>query len=365
MWPQAGYNGRHTGNPSCLKVNIPPVGSGTVYWIDTIDPVSSFMDGSETSIDALGNIYHLSTRNHPFMQLIKFRPDGSIIWTADTLYLDAGFGFALSNDETRIYYSDFLKFTCRDSSGKFIWSLPGSSSFAIPAISKDGTIYTIIDRKITAVSPTGNIIWQAGVNINSSWVAMDRKENIYINYYSGSQFYVCKYSHNGDFLWSYPYLPQSQLIPRSVVIDGYNNIYFNTNDSILSLDKNGSVRWSRYPGRIEYIPCITHDNKIIIDSANYILAIDTAGRTIWKIPVNPANSIWVEPYLALDDNDNIYFNYSDITSDLNVCSIDRNTNMRWKCINPVDGLILPGLTLSPLGQLFDTPKRPQIVFSLK
>jgi len=365
MWPQAGYNGRHTGNPSCLKVKIPPVLSGTVYWIDTIDANSSFRDGSESCIDGLGNIYHLSTRNYPYMQLIKFRPDGSIIWTADTLYLDPGFGIALSGDETHFYYSDWMKLTCRDSSGKFIWSLPGSSLFVIPAIGKDGTIYTIINLKLSAVSPGGTIIWQAGNNIYSSWIALDRTEYIYVNYNTGSQFIVSKFSKYGGQLWSYPYLTSVQLLCRSVVIDGYNNIYFNSNDSIISLDKDGKFRWSRYPGQQEYVPCITKDNRIIIDSANCIIAVDTGGKNIWKTEVNSSSFIHVEPCFALDDNDNVYFNYWDSQMFLDVCSIDRSGNIRWTCIEPVAGLVLPGLTLSPLAQIFDTPKRPQVVFSLK
>lgn len=53
MWPMFGFNGRHSANPFGVKVNIPVVNNGVIYWIDTLASVpGTFNDGSELCADA-------------------------------------------------------------------------------------------------------------------------------------------------------------------------------------------------------------------------------------------------------------------------------------------------------------------------
>ncbi len=365
MWPQAGYNGRHTSNRNTPNVNIPPVNGGIVQWIDTIQPQGSYGDGTEAAIDSKGNIYHLSTRISPTKgQVIKFRPDGTIIWQQDSLYIDAYFGIALSADETKIYYQDFTHFSCRDSSGALVWSMDGGGT-AWPVVGSDGTIYTSYYNHLCAFTPSGVLKWSA--NYHSSgilWPSLDIEDNLYVynRNNAGTIYELLKISKNGELIWSYPNLFRNNEILFSAVIDGYNNIYFRGNDSLISVDKNGKFRWSKSLGSQYISPSITSDNKIIIEGPG-VVALDTAGNTIWVNNQIPASHI--EPYFALDNEDNIYFNCFSINTGLNVVSLDKNGNIRWDITNPVVGDQLPGLTLSPLGGIFDTPKRPRVVFYIK
>jgi hypothetical protein len=151
----------------------------------------------------------------------------------------------------------------------------------------------------------------------------------------------------------------------SVVIDGFNNIYFRDAVKLVSLNEKGDLRWMKeIPGQgfCRVVPTITKDNYIIIDSGYCVICLDTSGKTEWAANPNPG---YIEPYIILDDEDNVYFNHWYDFSHLAVSSLDKNGRLRWQNINPVSGYVLPGLTLSPLGMLFDTPKRPNVVFTIK
>ncbi len=349
VWPQVGYNGRHTNNRYGINVNIPPVQTGNVYWMDSTTH-AYVNDGSEAACDAAGNFYfrYSETAGGKKGKVIKYRPDGTRIWERDSLQNDAYMGFALSYDETRIYYSDWYKFVCRDSSGKFVWSLPnGSNAGVIPCIAKDGTIYTVFGSDLTAVTPDGIVKWRLYDTdvFLPCWPVLDRDGNICIgNVISQGQYELLKIDKNGNIL--YRYRLNDWIL--SVVIDGYNNIYFRDSQKLYSLNEKFDLRWEKeIPGNnyIHVVPAITKENHIIIDSVYSVISIDNTGKTDW---VNTfPNSGLIEPYIILDDEDNVYFNYWNNNLDFSVCSLDKNGNLRWNNIQPVLGNILPGLTLSP------------------
>src|SRR4030095_8620411 len=322
MWPQYGYNGRHTNNRYAPKTHIPPVSQGKIDWIDTIMPQASFGDGSESSIDSKGNIYHLSTRQNPKGQVIKFRPDGSIIWQKDSLYIDAYFGIALSSNESKIYYKDFNKFACIDSSGNFLWSIIDGRT-SIPVIGSDGTIYLSINNKITAVAPDGAIKWvNYFTNIGICWPCLDRSDNIYVYSKNASNNYeLLKINQHGVLLWNFP-VSYPEYFYLTAVIDGFNNIYFKSRDSLVSVNENGVFRWSKKTWVSYTAPSITKNNLIITDSVASVIALDTAGNTVWKtnLPFSSPYS-FIEPYFAIDDEDNIYFNYWPLQSGIGICSL--------------------------------------------
>jgi hypothetical protein len=204
VWPQVGYNGRHTGTRYGISVNVPPVQSGNVYWVDTIT-TAYVNDGSEAACDALGNIYFRYSKDN-YGSIIKYRPDGTRIWMRDSLMNDAYNGIALSSDETRIYYSDYSKFVCRDSGGNLVWSVPGGSHFgAIPCIGRDGTIYTSLSNQLAAVSPEGKIKWRLfESDMGTCWPALDRSDNIYVkNKLSSGQYELLKIDKQGSVIYRY------------------------------------------------------------------------------------------------------------------------------------------------------------------
>ena len=363
MWPMFGYNARHSFNRYCINVKIPPVTTGAINWIDTINSTTSFHDASENCIDALGNIYHLSNGSSK-RSIIKFHPDGSIIWRLDTIYSDALCGFALSADEKKVYYQDYIDFGCIDSSGKFIWRIPNGMSASIPVVGKDGTIYTAIQKKLTAFTPDGKMLWQVNTNSIFCYPAIDKEGNLYFyNNNEENKYEIVKYNSSGNLIWKYSSFDlEGMNIYLSPVIDGYNNIYFIAHDSLISIDKTGKYHWGKVCGRIS-TPAITSNNMIITDSMNTsIIAYDMSGKTIWSRNI-PA---WlIEHSILLDEQDNAYFLYEANSANYYACCIDKLGNIKWTTLLPSYWWGFPGPTLSPKGYLFGTPKRPFLVFSLK
>ncbi|RPI18283.1 MAG: hypothetical protein EHM58_06050 [Ignavibacteriae bacterium] len=362
MWPMIGYNARHTGNPNSIRVNMLPVNEGKIYWVDTLDTnPSTFNNASENAIDALGNIYHFSNRSSD-PKLIKIRPDGSIIWSKDSVYIHSGGGFALSNNEMLIYFQDVNGFKCIDSSGNTIWAIEQISSYvSMPVIGRDGTIYVILNNNLTAVTPDGNIKWQ----VNSGGImfgrpALDRGENLYVINESGTNYGVLKFNKFGAILWRYENLLQNYNY-FSVVIDGFNNIYLNSNKGLVSLDKNGNLRWIKNYG-INTVPAITKNNIIITDSTKYIIALDTGGSQLWKSVM--ITDMFIEHSIVLDDNDNSYFFFWASDQD-KAASLSITGNLRWACGLPTYWYGNPGPTLSPLGYIFGTRKRPFLIYCIK
>jgi len=365
MWPMIGYNARHTGNPNSIRVNMLPVNEGTLYWIDTLASHPRD-DGGEASIDAMGNIYHLSTTNESYGVINKFRPDGSIIWSIDTFYSNALCGFALSNDETKFYCQDYEFLYCIDSSGKKLWRMFDAKSATIPIIGRDGTIYDATQEKLTAITPEGNIKWRLASSEGSAvgWPAIDKEDNIY--FYSYQNYTDCKITKatkDGNILWEYGNFTHN-ICSFSVVIDAANNIYFTSTDKLISLNKEGKLRWDKliYP---QCVPAITWDNKIIIDSLGLnIMALDTLGNFLWSTGISNSNYRKAEHSIVLDDNQNIYF-LSEGYYEFKAFSLDIAGNIRWICPLPSYWMGTTGPMLSPKGYLFGTPKRPFLVFSVK
>lgn len=356
MWRQFGFDARHTGNPNSPKVPLPPVMNGVVEWCDTVTTTSP-ADGSECAIDTKGNIYFLSSPSLSSARLIKYNSNGSRIWERDTLWNDAFCGVAISKDETKIYYSDFLHISCRDSSGNLIWRI-NEAGAGSPVIDDENNLYINCGGKFTKISPTGQKMWSiTDIEGQSYSAAFDRDYNLYFPCIKYLHNVILKINKAGNIIWTYDMNANINYSSRSVVIDGYNNIYYQ-NDSLYCLTKDGVRKWS-YNNTAASVPVITSDNKIIIKSYNGFTQLDSSGNVVWNKNLNIYSN---ESSMVIDDNDNIYYNY---WSGLSVISLDKSGNTRWNLQNITNGLVIPSPALSPLARLITYPKRPARVYSIK
>lgn len=356
MWSQFGNNARHTGNPSSPKVAIPPVVNGIVEWCDTITTDLS-NDGTDCAVDSKGNIYFLSTVPNAG-RVIKYNSTGQRIWERDTLSIDAFFGVAVSTDESRIYYSDFGKFTCRDSSGNLIWRISGRG-FGSPIIDNENNIYGSNNGQLTKISYEGAILWSlVGFDSYIFSPALDKENNIYIPCIKEGNNVLVKLNKLGTVIWEYNFNNYLLNTSRSVVIDGYGNIYY-SHDKLYCISKDGILKWQN-PFGGETTPAITKDNNLVVKSNSGFAMLDTAGSTIWSDSISINTN---ESYVVADDNNNIYYNYW-IGTGYSVISLDKFGNTRWN-LNITNGFVIPGLALSPLARLITYPKRPSRVYCIK
>lgn len=358
MWPQFGYDARHTGNPNSPKVPLPPIMNGMIEWCDTV--TNNYPnDGSECAVDSKGNIYFLSTGSN---EIIKYNSDGQKIWKRDTLRIDAFCGVAISTDESQIYYGDFESINCRDSSGNLIWRI-NEWGGGNPIIDSDENIYFNSQGYLTKVSPQGIKLWTLS-EVNGVFYSpvFDRDYNIYLPAEINGKNAIVKLDKNGRILWSYNFNSYVNETSRSVVIDGYNNIYFVNSTKLYCLNKDGILKWSKSFIYNSYsAPAITKDNKVIAKFGFTFTMLDTAGNTIWSDSSDVYSN---ESNVLIDDEDNIYYNYWHGVG-MSLVSLNKIGTVRWNLQNITNGFVIPSPVLIPGGRLFTYPKRPARVYCIK
>jgi len=354
MWRQFGGDARHTGNPNSPKVPLPPVMNGMVDWVDTV--TNNYPnDGSECAVDSKGNIYFLSTGTY---QIIKYDLYGNVIWKRDTEYMGAFSGVTISADETKIYYPDFEKIVCRDSSGNLIWQI-NERCIGGSIIDDENNIYVSNNDKLTKISPSGNKLWTINdIYINYYSPAFDRYYNIYFPGKKNDRNVLAKVDRDGRVLWVCDLNNSTAYPSRSLVIDGYNNIYY-SHEKLYCISKDGTVKWNQPYGGMS-VPALTKDNKLIIKTGFGFVMLDTAGNTLWAKNISISTN---ESNILIDDKDNIYYNYW--INNFSVISLDKAGNVRWDMQNFANGLVIPSPALMPGGKLFTYPKRPSRVYCIK
>lgn len=368
MWPQAGFDARHTGNINAQKTYIQPVMQGQLDWSYTF-PSSAYSDGSEFCIDSKGNIYFIA-QSSPWGVLYKFTTDGKVIWKIDSVTSNNYAAISMSANEERIYFiatrpSNFHKLFCYDSSGAFLWkndSLSGYGYGSKPTIGKDGTIYSLVGG-LSAIDANGKVKWAFNTGVSSyAELSLDKVENIYT---TGRN--VRKISKDGILLWEFQ--PHANFFTWCVVIDGYNNLYFtdyrtpNQSAHLYSLNEDGQIRWTINGYGGGYDCAITKDNHIITDGDS-IRMYDTSGALLWKQSSFPPGT----PYsyaenVFLDGEGNIY--YLGYTSPgIYACSMTVIGEIRWNYYLG-EYINLPQIALSPTGKLLFSPKRSIKIYSVK
>jgi hypothetical protein len=355
MWPQVGYDGRHSSNPFSAETYIQPVSQGIVNWIDTLGENNS-QSNIINCADSKGNIYVLGAHiNGP---LYKFRDDGSLIWKKDSVSGGYTNGVSLSSDETKLFFSGKDELCCYDSSGDRSWVYSGVINPVKPAVGKDNNIFFVNNGKVTTVDKNGNFRWQAGSVSNFGSLTLDREENIY----AASELNVTKINSSGIQQWIFD---SSSFSPA--LIDGYNNIYFISRPvsacCLISLNKDGKFRWLNDRVTDWPVHAIGKNNIIYTTAGQYIYALDTGGIELWKSLILPVAPEYIEPYLVLDSEDNIYY-LTQTGSYSTTASMDKNGNIRWY-VNTVIDPIHGGPVISPVGKLIFQPKYLDVLVCIK
>jgi hypothetical protein len=153
------------------------------------------------------------------------------------------------------------------------------------------------------------------------------------------------YDKNGNMKWKFNMVKS----PFGISIDANNNIYCKTygglKTGLISLSKNGNLRWeiSRKLGDTlileDYaIPIITKDNQLWLSGNWYgsqigrgLIKLDTSGNILKKVTIASTSSHVPVSELFLDSYENIYFRSGDYIfgSQAEYGSIDLNGNFRF------------------------------------
>lgn len=351
IWPMPGYNSRNTSSPYAPDAVMNPVANGTLGWLYTF-PSGDYSDGSEFCVDSRGFIYYLHQIN-PHGALYKFSPDGQVVWKKDSLNQWNYAGISLSKDETQIYFVAFKPGTgdrlyCHDSSGAENWII-SNAEVCIPAVGKDGTLYTFLQNGLSAISPNGGILW-TNTSLRGMYyskIMIDRDDNIYT---FAQNSVLVKTDKSGTLIWQKSYSKAS----AGLVMDGFGNIYFvgYSDNKLYCLNQLGETKWTKSGASPYSSPVITSKNDIIVSMGFGVESFDTSGAEKWRC--KPFINLFSSEGLLLDDADNVYYigdgNY------ILAGSISSTGSKRWEVSTVMSGSLPPPVLL-PQGRMVVAPKR--------
>ncbi len=214
--------------------------------------------------------------------------------------------------------NSFFKF---DASLNKIWeySLGPNEVTGSATLDKVGNIYFVVNegRTTNNIGYSTNKIYSLDKDGKFRWSrSIDSQGNAFFNnpaisvddviYIGGEKFYA--FDINGNEIWSYavPYK-----IFNAPIIDPVGNIYFKSENKVISIDKNGNERWI-FTMENDYgisSPAFSVDySKIFVPSANTMYSLRTSdGNKIWEYIIpDMIGKTEFRATPAVDDNDNIY-----------------------------------------------------------
>lgn len=156
------------------------------------------------------------------------------------------------------------------------------------SVGADGTVYTMAQTGLMAVSPNGSKRWTHQGGPGTCTPAVGRDGTIYygthrLNNTQNGMFYAV--NPNGTTKWSFSFYGNDY--PSSPTIDSLGNLYFGSTyvtGYLYSLRADtGQFNWQVQVGEISSSPAIDHMGRILIgDDSGYISAFDTSGNTCWR-----------------------------------------------------------------------------------
>ena len=304
------------------------------------EAVAPILIGAAVAIGADGTI-HVGWNDSPaqISHWYALSPQGGILWTVDVPGLTSWGMPAISADGT-LYFGSTIGsaggLVAVDPGGSIRWILGGLDPISSsPAIGPDGTIHVAGGRHVHAVDPKGGIRWTYETpartfTLSSPAVASDG--TIYVG---GDDHALHAIDRDGSPRWTFK---TGDLIrtPPSIGADG--TIYVPSYDGRLyAVDPDGSERWSvvvmRAPEGYEGSPVqVNSPPSIGPDGAIYVLgrglfAINPGGSIRWHFN-SRTSSYRTTPILGADGN--VY-----LGSGFAVTALDAQGRLLWD-YNPGD-----------------------------
>jgi outer membrane protein assembly factor BamB len=166
-----------------------------------------------------------------------------------------------------------------------------------------------------SLDPSGQLRWTKEIRKTLPMYGM---ENVAVGadntiYVGGNGFYA--FDSNGNQKWVYSPLPPI-LIMNAPIIDPAGNIYFSSQNAIISLTSAGINRWSvTTTGEPYSSPAFSRDySKLFVAVENKVYCLQaTSGTIVWQFtPPGMTGVFRATP--AVDDNDNVYLGTKNDTS---------------------------------------------------
>ncbi|TGL24625.1 hypothetical protein EHQ46_03775 [Leptospira yanagawae] len=387
-------------------IEFPQDNQGIKQWSKTIGQSGTYQSyGNSVAVDRKGNVYMIGTTtgsvldqfkispaNYGDIFLIKFQPDGQLVWAKQM--------------GSTVVSSTYAEFIHIDSFGNLY--IVGSSNSPFNELGAIGSGAILIK-----LNSDGNVIWTTMIPTADETlgygVTSDRNGNVYITGNTemqtlygqtatgGRNTYIVKYDTNGNQLWTklfdntgiYSYGQSIQYEPtnQSLIVSGQlsgGDTFFSkttpgdsTDSYILSFDLNGNFQWVQFLGGIgisTQIRAMSLDKKGSIyvsgdtngnlegqtkegSIVQFLTKISSTGDKIWTklLGGGGSSSTYANANYA-DNTGHIYTfggtngNLPGVTqigaNDAHLTKYDANGNLIWIRLSGNSGINLTGRGLS-------------------
>ena len=246
--------------------------SGTVRWKanigHTITPVLVGADGTVYATDDSGTLTALNGA------------DGSVRFTRTNVSNGDWTTPAMASDGTM--YMAYGNVTAMSATGNLLWQVPLQGSISGVALGPDGTLYVPFFGDATAgttggvraLDPaTGATRWKVNFADDGEWLPAVAGDG---TIYQPGVFALYAIDKNGKLLWVFPvgdYI-------GGVSLGGDGTIYVSGRDeNLYALNPDGSVAWTLQVGMAARPPAIGADGTLYVEGTTGLMAIGCAGGT--------------------------------------------------------------------------------------
>lgn len=311
-----------------ISVSILSAQSDTMW--TRIDTLGWGVAGVET--DSLNNVFVCGIADNASWRLIKYSPDGTVLWEKNFNYTYEGPQDIIIDGQNNIiivggHNGDILLIKCQ-SNGDTIWTRTYDSGDPYYpdhayAVTTDGVGNIAVagyirnpaddtwDYIVLKYGPDDSLLWvrtySSGGSDQAQGVAVDSDSNLYVTGGTDGGAVTIKYNPQGDTIWTRIY--SNGFYPSDMVFDNNGDLIV-VGDKIIKYNQAGDTIW------VKGTPYI-YGRATDIDSQNniYIIA-DTDNNDILIGKYNSSgDSIWIVTY----DNVNVVAGYD--------IKLDRNGNI--------------------------------------
>lgn len=213
-------------------------------------------------------------------RLYAVNADGSLRWKASGIYVGAP---VVAGDGSILISTGLGGLVCFNPDGILRWEVAvGSFIFSPPALSTNGTIVigSTGASALQAFSSNGASLWGYGsteTGIGSPVIRPDG--TVYYGLASGR---IVALSSVGELRWEFPTpgTPPSGSIASTAALASDGTLYLGTDQGLLSLDSNGTLRW-RFEANAVGSPLIGPDGTVYVAvNGDRLVAIEGTGAPL-------------------------------------------------------------------------------------
>lgn len=159
-----------------------------------------------------------------------------------------------------------------------LWSYPlDGRGVAFPVIGADGTLYVHTDTSVLAIDPDGNRRWSWRSNHGPGWLALSRQGEVYA---LGERRLVAL-DGEGRTKWRYDLQGEASAPP---LVGQGGVIYVKTDRQLEAISSDGAVKWVfTYDHQPTIWPVETRDGMVILATMDRLYALKPDGSEAWNL----------------------------------------------------------------------------------